>query len=171
MAHIVVTSGPRQGQRFELKGDITRIGRRSGNDWLLDAPSVSGTHCEISRANSNFTLRDLGSTNGTRLNGERIQEGRLYRNDIIMVGDESIMLDGDDVPTSIETDGDTEAEAIPRTTVMIRPQVSGNIKINPPPDFHKPIDIRKLWIVVIVLIGLAILIAAFIFLRSELIGG
>lgn len=168
MAHVVVTDGPLKGQRFEITKDITRIGRRAGNDWVLDASSISGTHCEIVRVHSSFLLRDLGSTNGTRLNGKRIQEDRLYRNDIITAGDETIMIDGDDVPASAESDA--ESDPIPRTTVMIRPQVTGNAKIVPPPDFRKRMDMRKLWIIIIALTGLAVLIAAIAFLRSEMIG-
>jgi len=164
MAYIVVTNGALKGQRFEIQGETTRIGRRAGNDWVLDAPSVSGTHCEIVRIGPAFLLRDLGSTNGTRLNGERIQESRLNRNDIISAGDESFMIDGDDVPASTES----ESVAIPRTTVIIRPQVTGNAKVNPSPYFRKRIDNRKLWITIIALTGLAILVAAFFFLKYEL---
>lgn len=168
MAHLVVTSGPHKGLRLDLTGETTRIGRRPGNDLVLDTPSVSGTHCEIVRENGIFHLKDLGSTNGTRLNRIPIQMGRLSRNDIISAGDVSFMIDGDDVPLS----GDNEegAPVVPRTTVMIRPQITGSAKVLPPPDFRRRIDARLLWILIISLIGLAIVVAAFVFLRSEMAG-
>lgn len=166
MAYLVVTNGSLQGQRFELNADAVRIGRRAGNDWVLDAPSVSSTHCEIVRANGGFVLRDLGSTNGTRLNGVPVQESPLSRNDIIAAGDESFKIDGEDVPVSTDLD----EIVIPRTTVVIRPQVAGNAKIATSPYFQKRFDNRKLWITLIVLLGIAIVVAAYFFLRYELTG-
>jgi hypothetical protein len=89
-----------------------------------------------------------------------------------MIGDEALMIDGDDVPASAEaaTAEASAMEPIPRTTVTIRPQVSGNVKITPPPAFGHRRDIRKLWIAVITLVGLAILIAAVVFVLSEMSG-
>lgn len=164
MVFVVVTDGTLQGARHEITNDITRIGRRMGNDWILNAPSVSGTHCEIIRNGNNFSLRDLGSTNGTRLNGKRIKdEMPLVRNDVITLGDESIMIDGDEMPMYT----DDEMASIPRTTVAIRPQVTGNAKIAPSRYFRKRMDNRKLWFILITLTILAIGIAAFFFLKNE----
>ena len=55
------------------------IGRRPGLSMTLISDLISGQHAEIGRYGSRLTLRDLNSTNGTYLNGERLQEGQLIR--------------------------------------------------------------------------------------------
>ena len=60
------------------------IGRRPGLSMTLVSDLISGRHAEISRYGSELTVRDLGSTNGTFLNGERLHEGQLVREGDIM---------------------------------------------------------------------------------------
>ncbi|HUR27803.1 MAG TPA: FHA domain-containing protein, partial [Planctomycetota bacterium] len=69
-----------------MTGATTTFGRKPGNSvQLLDA-SVSGKHAEIVVDERGGLLRDLGSTNGTRVNGERISEKRLAGGDRLMFG-------------------------------------------------------------------------------------
>ena len=60
------------------------IGRRPGLSMTLVSDLISGRHAEISRYGSDLTLRDLGSTNGTFLSGERLSEGKLVKEGDIM---------------------------------------------------------------------------------------
>ncbi len=161
MAHLVLTDGGGQGKRFTFTSDVTRIGRRDENDVTLDAGSVSGTHAEIIKTAEGFELRDLGSTNGTFLNGEPVQTARLHRNDVIRLGDVSLMLDGDDVPTA-PADGAAEPAPISRTTVAIRPLDPGERKAAPPAAFQQTRKLHHLWPIFLGLI-LAAVIAAFVF--------
>jgi pSer/pThr/pTyr-binding forkhead associated (FHA) protein len=65
----------------------TRIGRAPENDIVLDDPLVSRRHAEITLVGSTATIRDVGSHNGTLLNGERVTEGQpLHDDDTIMLG-------------------------------------------------------------------------------------
>lgn len=74
------------GKRIPIKA-VTRIGRRSENDLVLNDPDVSGRHARIRFEDSAFLLEDLKSTNGTFLNGERISAPvRLATGSQIQVG-------------------------------------------------------------------------------------
>lgn len=153
MACLTVLDGKHTGQRFALVGAITRIGRRDGNDWVLDDPSISGIHCEIEKSEAGFVIRDLGSTNGTTLNNEAIKESRLYRNDIIKLGDVPLEIEGDDVPQSGGAPGDDEV--IPRTTIVVNPP---RRTVDTPDAFGKKSSSAKLWVAVIAVLVLVIAI-------------
>ncbi len=148
MACLAVLDGPLKGQRVALDQPVTRIGRREGNDWVLQDGSVSGAHCEIEKSESGFNLRDLGSTNGTKVNSEPIKEKLLFRNDIILMGEIPVMIEGDDVPQS----GQTGPYAIPRTTIVIQQKRT----LETPKEFGKKSNSNKLWIALIVVLLLVI---------------
>ena len=89
---------PRRGttaQMVSLAGEVTRIGRDRGNDIVLDDPNVSRFHAEIRSSADGLVLRDVGSRNGTRLDGEFVQEARLLPGATVGVGSFSIVLDGE----------------------------------------------------------------------------
>jgi hypothetical protein len=54
---------------FQLNGDLIRIGRATHNEIIISTPGVSRFHCQIKREGSQFILEDVGSTNGTIING------------------------------------------------------------------------------------------------------
>jgi pSer/pThr/pTyr-binding forkhead associated (FHA) protein len=66
-----VRTGPQAGQAFEL-GERTRIGRSSDNEICLQGAKLSRHHALFERTSEGLHLTDLGSTNGTWVNGERI---------------------------------------------------------------------------------------------------
>jgi transcriptional regulator with GAF, ATPase, and Fis domain len=83
---IVGIGGPLKGTTFPLPGGELSIGRESSNQvWTAD-PALSRRHCLLSGKDGHFTLRDLGSRNGTLLNGIPIQEQPLRHGDQISVG-------------------------------------------------------------------------------------
>ena len=76
---IQVIRGGRLGQRWELQQDLVRLGRRQDNDVPMDPSAdrkTSGNHAEIERQGEGYILRDLGSTNGTLLNGKALSSAR-----------------------------------------------------------------------------------------------
>ena len=147
MATVMVLEGPLKGQSIELAQPVTRIGRREGNDWVLPDGSVSSAHCEIEIRDGNFILRDLGSTNGSRVNNEPISERVLYRNDILQLGDVKLMIDGADVPVA-QAQPENGMEPIPRTTIVI----TQNKKAAPPKDFVQKKNGNKAWIFLFILL-------------------
>jgi hypothetical protein len=68
---VVVTSGPEAGRRVELGLEVA-IGRQDA-DLVVEDPEVSRRHALLRRSNGSVVVEDLGSTNGTFVNGERIQ--------------------------------------------------------------------------------------------------
>jgi pSer/pThr/pTyr-binding forkhead associated (FHA) protein len=70
-----------------LPGTVRSIGRSTGADFIVDAALVSRVHCRVSAlANGELEIRDLDSTNGTFVNGERIDAARLASGDRLTVG-------------------------------------------------------------------------------------
>ncbi len=61
-----------QPYRFQLDRRVVTIGRGSNNDIVIDCGSVSGSHAEMRRIEGGYELRDLDSTNGIKLDGERM---------------------------------------------------------------------------------------------------
>ncbi len=74
------------GERIGVGDDPLTIGRLSECDVTLDDDSVSRRHAEVRREDSEIVVVDLGSTNGTKVNGERVRERRLEDGDLITVG-------------------------------------------------------------------------------------
>ncbi|MEI7899610.1 MAG: FHA domain-containing protein [bacterium] len=162
MACLLVMDGSLKGQRVALDQPITRVGRRGGNDWVLQDNSVSGTHCEIEKTGSGFLIRDLGSTNGTKVNNEAVIEHPLFRNDILLIGEIPVMIEGDDVPQANKP----EPYPIPRTTIVIQPKRT----VEPPPkEFGKKSNTNKVWITVIVLLLLVIVALLVLFFKGSVV--
>src|SRR3954447_10691641 len=75
---LVPTDG---GEAVELTKDLTLVGRKEDCDVRLDHKSVSKMHCVLVQTDGLLLLRDLGSTNGTRVNGQRVRRAALLPND------------------------------------------------------------------------------------------
>ncbi len=73
------------GDTIPLLQDTLTIGRRESNDVCLNFQNVSGQHCELSFKAGVWWARDLGSTNGIKVNGERTQKRPLRPGDEIAV--------------------------------------------------------------------------------------
>jgi len=69
------------GPTIELVKDLSVVGRKEDCDVRLDHKSVSKQHCVIVKTDGLLLLRDLGSTNGTRVNGQRVRRAALLPND------------------------------------------------------------------------------------------
>jgi hypothetical protein len=74
---LVVQTGPTPGTLFELTRDVTTVGRDVTNEIVLGDPEVSRQHARLTRTPAGFVLEDLGSTNGTYVNGERLAAPRV----------------------------------------------------------------------------------------------
>src|SRR3984885_14820907 len=85
-ALLVVQRGPNAGSRFLLDSDLTLVGRHPDSDIFLDDVTVSRRHAEFYRSGNRFTVRDVGSLNGTYVNRERIEETDLTGGDEVQVG-------------------------------------------------------------------------------------
>ncbi len=83
---LVVVRGPNAGSRYLLDRDVTTIGRHPDSHIFLDDVTVSRRHAEVTRQDEGLTARDLGSLNGTYVNGDRVEERLLRSGDEVQVG-------------------------------------------------------------------------------------
>jgi len=83
---IVFAAGPLGGTEIALEKDRVTLGRGPGVDVLLDDAAVSQRHAALELAGAGFRIRDLGSTNGVRVNGSRVAEADLKHGDRLEIG-------------------------------------------------------------------------------------
>jgi pSer/pThr/pTyr-binding forkhead associated (FHA) protein len=95
MAKLVVLSAGMTGRTHELKADKTTIGRVEDNTFPIAEPSVSSHHCEVVLRGGEVVVRDLNSTNGTYINGERVTESVLKTKQILRLGQIELRLETD----------------------------------------------------------------------------
>ena len=87
-ALLVVERGPVSSLRFALQQDQVTIGRSAGNELVLADPEISRRHARVVRRADGYAVEDIGSTNGTFVNGQRISHLTLLQDgDTIDLGD------------------------------------------------------------------------------------
>ncbi len=96
MAKLVISLNGMNVRDFPLQEERITIGRNSNNDIMLNEPVVSGEHAAI-LLKPKPTITDLGSTNGTRLNGHPISKSPLRHNDVIKIGSHELSFVDEDV--------------------------------------------------------------------------
>jgi hypothetical protein len=84
-AGLVLLEGDRVADTFRL-GQVTTLGRMAGCDIVLTDPGASRRHAQIDRRDDGYAVTDLGSTNGTLVNGEPVRERLLVDGDRITIG-------------------------------------------------------------------------------------
>lgn len=89
---IVIRRGPKLNQMFRLEKDVVTLGRDVANDIAINDPEVSRYHLRLVKRGDDYALEDLGSTNGSQVNGVQITEVKtLHDGDTIMLGDAIIL--------------------------------------------------------------------------------
>jgi pSer/pThr/pTyr-binding forkhead associated (FHA) protein len=91
MPRVTITVPEKNAQpyRFQLDRDVVTLGRGSENDIAIDSGSVSVNHAEMHRIEGGYELRDIGSTNGIKLDGERHEVIPLRNGATVKIGDVS----------------------------------------------------------------------------------
>ena len=85
-ALLIVHRGPGQGSRFLLDQDLTVAGRHPEADIFLDDVTVSRRHAQFLRAGRTFTVSDMGSMNGTYVDGQSTETQQLITGMEVMIG-------------------------------------------------------------------------------------
>ena len=87
-----VRQGPRPNLVFELDRDSYIIGREAGNEIVIEDPQVSRRHAQLTRQGTSYLIEDIGSTNGTYVNGKRVTAPVLLSNgDMIGLADTIVL--------------------------------------------------------------------------------
>jgi pSer/pThr/pTyr-binding forkhead associated (FHA) protein len=92
VAKVTVVSGPGAGAGFTIDRERVIVGRGPGVDRAFDDIAMSRQHAAIEFSGSGFRLRDLGSTNGTLLNGTAVQSAELRHGDRFEIGGRCFLL-------------------------------------------------------------------------------
>ena len=83
---LIVERGPQAGMTFVLNPGTTTVGRHPESDIFLDDVTVSRHHCRFLWEGDRLLVEDSGSTNGTYVNGSRVDQGVLEPGDEVLVG-------------------------------------------------------------------------------------
>ncbi len=135
-------SGKYQGGEYPLaEGQEIVIGRSSELDMVLVEEMVSRKHARIALADGTISIEDLGSTNGTFVNGEKVQQGTLREGDRVLIGTNILKVVA--AAQDAEARANLKAMAVGRVTAKQQqggrasedaPRMSGNLEEIPLPD-------------------------------------
>ncbi len=103
IASLLVRSGSLKGKRLTVRTPVVNIGRAEYNDLVIPEPSVSAAHAKLQRREGIWVLSDLGSTNGTYVDGERVtEETPLGPGAAIRFGEVTTLFESTDDTTGIQ---------------------------------------------------------------------
>lgn len=89
---IVIRRGPKLNEMFRLEKDVVTLGRDVANDITINDPEVSRYHLRLLKRDDAYALEDLGSTNGSQLNGVQVSDIKTLKDgDTIMLGDAIVL--------------------------------------------------------------------------------
>src|SRR5712664_2600146 len=113
MPKLIVNPGSPTAWQIQLKPGTNLLGRGFANDFKIEEPSVSGSHCQIVVDNDRVLIKDLGSTNGTYVNRAPVKEAQLEGGQTIHLGGVPILFESDSplYPVALEVGA---AAAAPR---------------------------------------------------------
>jgi len=120
MARLVVQPGSPAAWEIQLKAGTNSFGRGPDNDFALDDPSVSGTHCQVVVEGDQVVIIDLGSTNGTFVNRTRVRQAVLQPGQTIHLGGLEMRFHAD-APARARTAPSVPAAPPPPTARAIGP--------------------------------------------------
>ena len=86
---------------FKLKLGINRFGRSPNSDFQIVDPSVSFMHCDVELSSDEILVRDCGSTNGTFIQGNRIESGKLSVGETLRLGEVELISEATEVIIAI----------------------------------------------------------------------
>ena len=126
MAKLVVLSEGLKGTSHDLKVDRTTIGRVEDNTFQIADASVSSHHCEILQKGAEVVVKDLDSTNGTFINGEKVSEATLKSGQTLRLGQVELqLLEGDAAAAAPAAAADSKPTAdVADQTMVIQRGVS-----------------------------------------------
>ena len=157
MAKLIGMSGDFKGREYPIEQGETAIGRKADNAILLDNPTISSHHCLIVRSGDSCVLRDLDSTNGTRVNSRDAKESTLRHKDLIQLGSIEFLFDAPELAAAGARYTDADAEMA--TGAMSAPQDFASIS----PIGAPPKERRGTWYFVIAITAVVTVLAVFFF--------
>lgn len=126
------------GPPIALLKDLTVVGRKEDCDVRLNHKSISKMHCVIVKTDGLLLLRDLGSTNGTRVNGTRVRRAALLPNDQLSIAGYKYRVHfGPGVPIQASMAGDRTQQIEPSEVARLLPK--GEQRLDRPTSGELPV--------------------------------
>ena len=138
---LVMHSGPTPGKTFPLEGDVLTIGREASNQIAINDAEISRKHSQLVLQGGKYVLTDLGSTNGTFVNGQRVTgQHVLQPGEVISLGEQINLLfesvTVNDPNATMLSAGKASARPAPRPQAQPMPQpavYAGQVPAGPAP--------------------------------------
>ena len=110
-------------KELPVKQAVSVLGRQDGSELRIPHPDVSRRHCELRVEGDEITLKDLGSSNGTKINGRKVVEADLEAGDVISLGPLSFVLRVNGEPASISVKSVREtAKGVRKPVISTQPK-------------------------------------------------
>jgi pSer/pThr/pTyr-binding forkhead associated (FHA) protein len=146
MAKLVIQNQGMTGRAHELSVDRTTIGRVEDNTFQIADPSVSSHHCEVHLRGSEVFIRDLNSTNGSFINGNKTEEGVLKPGQVLRLGQVELKLEveGAAATSPSAPSGAPVKKQVDATMLIPRGVSLGDLeKVGRPPGFDTNTSFSK----------------------------
>jgi len=141
MATFLVRSGVLKGQRLTVRVPVVNIGRADYNDLVIPDDSVSGSHAKLQRREGVWILFDNESTNGTWVDGERVQgEVALGPGTVVRFGEVSVMFEPTDDHLGTDAGSGTKIMGAMRPSAGAPPAVTTAPAPQPASPVHSPVE-------------------------------
>jgi hypothetical protein len=101
MARLILNPGTPFAREMDLRGGKITLGRSADNDIQINDATISSRHCEVDISDIAISVKDLGSRNGSFVNGERIQKATLQSGQLLRLGQVEMRFDLGDVNIAI----------------------------------------------------------------------
>src|SRR5262245_59619502 len=132
MAKLVLLSEGLTGRSYELKTEKTTVGRVSDNAFEIPEASVSSHHAEIHLRGNDVLIKDLNSTNGTFINGEKVTEAILKPGQLLRLGMVEMRLETGEAAAAIKKQVLDQTRVIPQ-----------GVKLDDLEGARTPLDFKK----------------------------
>lgn len=146
---LIMRSGPTPGAAFTLEGDQITIGRDSANGITINDAEISRRHARLTFQGGKYVLEDLGSTNGTFVNGQRLAGPRVLKpGEVVSFGEQIILVFEANTFNPDATVVSPRAAAVPSASRPVAPpppppaEYAGSVPASPIPAPVMPAEKR-----------------------------
>ncbi|HMD79935.1 MAG TPA: FHA domain-containing protein [Anaerolineales bacterium] len=137
---LIMRSGPTPGAVFNLGGDQLTVGRDSTNDVVINDAEISRRHARLTFQGGKYILEDLGSTNGTFVNGQRLAGPRVLKaGEVVSFGEQIVLVYEASTFDPAATIASPRAAAVPSASRPVAPpppapvEYAGSVPASPVP--------------------------------------
>jgi len=162
---LIMRTGPTPGATFTLEGDQLNIGRDSTNEVTINDAEVSRHHARLTFQGGKYVLEDLGSTNGTFVNGQRLAGPRVLKaGEVVSFGEQIVLVFEVTANDPGATMVSPRAAAVPSASRPVSPpppppaEYAGSIPASPAPAMTEPEPGKKTNLTPVIIGGAVLLV-------------